>query len=29
MKVTPEIEQLTKLCKENSTIDTDLYQNMM
>ena len=26
MKVTPEIEQLTKLCKENSTIDTDLYQ---
>lgn len=26
MKVTPEIEQLTKLCKENSIIDTDLYQ---
>ncbi len=33
MKVTPEIEKLTNLCKENSTIDTDLYQiyikNMM
>lgn len=26
MKVTPEIEKLTNLCKENSTIDTDLYQ---
>ena len=27
MKVTPEIEQLTKLCKENSIIDNYLYQN--
>ncbi len=26
MKVTPEIEKLTNLCKENSNIDTDLYQ---
>ena len=27
--ITPEMEKLAGLCVQNSTIDTDLYANMM